>query len=227
MATVKGIRGMFGLALIALLLATLAACNASFNFSDSEPANTPSEPAVSATSPNRIQPGDGGAKGLNVSLLNYTDENIGPVYVNGEWAGGMGKHGGGTSIAGGAEVPDKWRADYKLKISWSDDALYREDPNRLYSRMVPLEPYAPRDGGFLWVAFFPNDVIKLYASAYGPGNPHWPGKKMAPGIQCVVDGFPDCQKGIAEWLKEHPTNPYTGEPWQFGNAEAALPRSRP
>ncbi len=169
----------------ALLAIALVACNDDQN-------DQGQQIATAATSPNTIQPGDGGEKGLIVSLLNYTDENIGPVYVDGDWAGNMGKHGGGTSFAGGAAVPAKWRRDYKLKISWSTDALFHQDPNKLYSRMVPLQPYGPHDGGILWVAFFPDDVIKLYVSAAGPGHPDFPAKIKYPFVQCWLDGFKDC-----------------------------------
>lgn len=181
-------------------------------------------PAVSSTSLATIQSGDGGEKSLNVSLLNYTDVNIGPVYVNGDWAGSMGKHlgaqGDGT---GGAVIPAKWRPSYRLKISWSDDELYKKDPDQLYTRMVPMEPYGLHDGGILWVVFSPHGVIKLYASSYGPGNPHWPGRKMSPGSQCLLDGFNDCDSADKDWFEEHPISPYTNKPWQFSKSKETSP----
>ncbi|MDF3837279.1 hypothetical protein P3W85_30650, partial [Cupriavidus basilensis] len=39
---------------------------------------------------------------LQVSVLNYTDDYIDEVYVNGSWSGGMVKHAGGGGFAGHA-----------------------------------------------------------------------------------------------------------------------------
>ena len=77
---------------IALLLVSLAAC---------------SQPAAEA-------PSD--SMGLGVGLLNYSDIPTGPVYVDGDWAGGVRSHGGGgllpdsrhrtaQALAAGADLP--------------------------------------------------------------------------------------------------------------------------
>jgi len=131
-------------------------------------------------------------KDLDASILNYTDDNIGQAYVDGDWVGSMGHHLGGGSIAGGAEVPYHWRPDFKLRVAWQTDALFEKNPDLLDHRMVALEPYADHDGGILWVTFLPHGVIKLYVSAYYPGNPHWPGKLENPTWQCWTDNLPNC-----------------------------------
>lgn len=129
---------------------------------------------------------------MNVRLLNYTDDGVGPVYVNGDWAGGMGKHLGGTSTAGGAGVPQKWRRDFKVDIRWQNNALYHQDRTKFFSRKVSIEPYKESDGDSLWVAFLPGDVIKLYVSGYFPGNSNFPARIDMPFVQCWKDGFKDC-----------------------------------
>lgn len=123
-------------------------------------------------------------------LLNYTDDNLGSTYVNDEWVGGMGRHLGGTSTAGGAGVPQKWRKDFKLRVSWQTDDMHDKKVRTV--RMVPIEPYKESDGDSLWVAFLPGDVIKLYVSGYFPGNSSFPAKIDMPFIQCWKDGFKDC-----------------------------------
>ncbi len=41
---------------------------------------------------------DNGMVPLQVGVLNYTDDYIGVVYVNGSWAGNMLAHGGGVAL---------------------------------------------------------------------------------------------------------------------------------
>jgi hypothetical protein len=148
--------------------------------------------AASVDAADTIQPGDGGEKGLDVRLLNYTDDNLGSTYVNDVSVGGMSKHGGGTSTAGGVAVPQKWRKDFELRISWQNDAMFEKKVRA--ERMVPIEPYRESDGGSLWVAFLPGDVVRLYVSGNFPGNPDFPAKMAMPFVQCWYDGFKDCQE---------------------------------
>jgi len=104
-----------------------------------------------------------------IGVLNYTDIPIGSVYVNGEWAGGMVPHAGGTKWIGSASVPKHWDPNFKVTIKWSDDELYEKDKKALYEKQVPVEKYPPKGGSYFYVAFFPNHEVKLYLTDWGPG----------------------------------------------------------
>ncbi|MGU2316242.1 DUF3304 domain-containing protein [Pseudomonas aeruginosa] len=124
---------------------------------------------------------------LRVTVLNYTDEYIDEVYVDGSWAANAMPHSGGGKIAGSAEVPRKRDPNYTLTIQWRDEALYEKDRRALYKREVATEPYQQDENGrmaTLFVAFFPNGVIKLYPALVGPGNRDFPGGLLAPSWEC-------------------------------------------
>ncbi|MDG3821089.1 DUF3304 domain-containing protein [Pseudomonas aeruginosa] len=130
---------------------------------------------------------DADMKSLQVSVLNYTDHYIGVVYVDGSWASNAMAHSGGGKFAGSAEVPRQWDPNYKLTIHWRDEALYEKDPQALYKREVVPEPYQMDESGrmtFLWVAFFPGDVVKLYPTWVAPDHPDFPDGLLSPKMQC-------------------------------------------
>ncbi|SOZ51285.1 conserved exported hypothetical protein [Cupriavidus taiwanensis] len=140
---------MFGFLAAALL--SLAACSKS---------EAPQASAVEE---------DDGMLGGAIGVLNYTDVPIGVVYVDGQWAGGMVANAGGTKWAGSASVPKHWDPNFKVTIKWSDDELYARDKKALYTKEVPVEKYSPEDAAFLYVAFFPNNEVKLYLTRWLPG----------------------------------------------------------
>ncbi len=107
--------------------------------------------------------------GGSIGVLNYTDIPIGVVYVNGQWAGSMVPHAGGTSWAGSISVPKQWDPNFKVTVKWSDDELYEKDKKALYVKEVPVEKYPPVDASFFYVAFYPNHEVKLYLTKWGPG----------------------------------------------------------
>ncbi|MGU2316244.1 DUF3304 domain-containing protein [Pseudomonas aeruginosa] len=124
---------------------------------------------------------------LRVTVLNYTDEYIDEVYVDGSWASNAMAHSGGGKIAGSAEIPRKRDPNYKLTIHWRDEALYEKDRKALFKREVATEPYQQDEKGrmaTLFVAFFPDDVIKLYPTFVGPDNPDFPDGLLSPKSQC-------------------------------------------
>lgn len=104
-----------------------------------------------------------------IGVLNYTDIPIGSVYVNGEWAGGMVPHAGGTKWIGSASVPKHWDPNFKVTVKWSDDELYEKDKKALYEKQVPVEKYPPKGGSYFYVAFFPNHEVKVYLTNWLPG----------------------------------------------------------
>lgn len=127
--------------------------------------------------------------GLQVRILNYRDEPLGDVYVNGIWVGGMPSHAGGTSVAGSVGLPAEWHAGLTVEVEWQDDTLYRKDHDALYGEQVRIEPYdlkndRPSD---LWLAFLPDNKIKAIASSYGPGHSKFPADWKFPFDVCVAD----------------------------------------
>lgn len=125
--------------------------------------------------------------GLTVEGLNYSDTSVGPFYVNDQWAGNALSYAGGRSVATSIGLPKVWRAGLTVTISWSNDALYAKDPKALYSRVVEIPHYNGLQGGTFWVAFLPNDQIKVYASSVGPGHPKFPDKELInPRDYCLI-----------------------------------------
>ncbi|GLX90426.1 hypothetical protein Pfra02_29940 [Pseudomonas fragi] len=130
--------------------------------------------------------------GLSVSILNYTDQPLGVVYVNDSWAGGMLIHGGGNSFAGSASLPRKWRPGLTVRVDWRDDALYQKDRDALHSAVVPVSPYTGNYPSILFVAFFPNQEIKVFPSSMGPGHPEFPEGLQRPETLCKAN--PICKE---------------------------------
>ena len=125
--------------------------------------------------------------GLSVSILNYTDQPLGVVYVNDSWAGGMLIHGGGNSFAGSASLPRKWRPGLTVRVDWQDDTLYQKDRNALHRAVVPVSPYTGNYPSILFVAFFPNQEIKVFPSSMGPGHPEFPEGLQRPETLCKAN----------------------------------------
>ncbi|WP_232346541.1 DUF3304 domain-containing protein [Cupriavidus taiwanensis] len=107
--------------------------------------------------------------GGQIGVLNYTDIPIGVVYVNGQWAGGMVANAGGTKWIGGISVPKQWDPNFKVTIKWSDDELFEKDKKALYTKEVPVEKYPPEGGSYFYVAFYPDQEVKLYLTDWLPG----------------------------------------------------------
>ncbi|MDB0508090.1 DUF3304 domain-containing protein [Ralstonia solanacearum] len=125
--------------------------------------------------------------GLSVRVLNYTDIPLGVVYVNGIWVGNTSSHSGGHSIAGAIGVPQKWHPGLTVEVEWQDDLLYEKDPNGLYKAQVPVEPYDMKYGGFLWLAFFPDNKVRAIPSSTSPGFPGFPDGLEYPFDVCMAD----------------------------------------
>lgn len=126
--------------------------------------------------------------GLSVRVLNYMDEGLGVVYVNGVWVGSMRRHAGGFGVAGAIGVSAKWQPGQTVEVEWQDDTLYLKDHDATYKANVPVEPYdvqndRPTD---LWLAFMPGNKIRAIASSYGPGHVKFPGDWKYPEDVCMA-----------------------------------------
>ena len=127
--------------------------------------------------------------GLQVQILNYMNEPLGDVYLNGIWVGGMPSHAGGTSVAGSVGLPAKWHPGLGVEVEWQDDTLYRKDRDALYKAQVAIEPYdVTKDHpAVLWLAFMSDNKIKAIASSYGPCHSKFPADWKFPFDVCVAD----------------------------------------
>ena len=125
--------------------------------------------------------------GLQVEGLNYSGVPIGDFYVNDQWAGNVGTFAGGHSVATSIGLPRVWHTGLKVTVKWRNDLLYAKDPKGLYTTVVDVPQYSDFPGGSLWVAFLPNDQIKVFASQYGPGHPQFPDPELInPRQYCLI-----------------------------------------
>ncbi len=127
------------------------------------------------------------AIGLTVEGLNYSGVPIGVFYVNDQWAGNVSTYAGGYSVATGISLPYIWHSGLKVTIKWRNDLLYAREPEGLYTTVADVPQYTGLPGGTLWVAFLPNDQIKVFASQYAPGHPQFPDPELInPRQYCLL-----------------------------------------
>ncbi|RZL61391.1 MAG: DUF3304 domain-containing protein [Variovorax sp.] len=144
--------------------------------------------------------------GLQVEGLNYSGVPIGVFYVNDRWGGNVSMYAGGGGTATAIGLPAIWAPDLKVTIKWRNDLLYDKDPQGLYTTVVPVPKYSGFRGGTFWVAFLPNDEIKVFASPYVPGHPKFPDPELInPRQYCLIR--PVCRD------KYFPGEPVP-EPWE-------------
>ncbi len=75
--------------------------------------------------------------------------------------------------------------------------LYAKDPKAMYRRVVTVDPYKPIEfsQGYLWIAFFPNGVIKTVVSNYGPTGVGFPNDWDVPARECRWGSSSACSDG--------------------------------
>ena len=142
--------------------------------------------ACSRTNDSSETKADDDTMDLKLNALNYTDIPIGVFYVNGTSGANVSSRigsGGGTIICC-VSLPKKWHPGLTVTVWWQDDILYKKDPKAMASREVAVEHYEYFSDGFLWVLFFPDDKIRIYASPWMPGFPAFPEGLQAPNEAC-------------------------------------------
>ena len=161
--------------LVPLMVASLA-ISACSRASDSSSLQAPE-----VASPTQDEP-----MGLKLNGLNYTEVPIGDFYVNGTWGAAIRSRIGswGSKVICCVSLPHEWHPGLTVMVQWQDDNLYKKDPDAMAHREVPVEKYEYFSDGFLWVLFFPNDKIRVYASQWGPGAPDFPEGLQEPGESC-------------------------------------------
>ena len=164
---------------LALLVVASLAVSACSRATDSSSSASPNSASTTAQA-------DNDTLGLNLNGLNYTEVPIGDFYVDGTWGAAIPSRIGswGSRVICCVSLPRKWHPGLTVTVQWQDDNLYKENPDAMASRVVPVEPYSPFFDGFLWVLFFPGDKIKVYTSNYAPGHPAFPEGLQQPGESC-------------------------------------------
>ena len=125
----------------------------------------------------------------SISGYNYTIEGIQEFYVNGAWGGAISIGGGGGSSVCCIMLPKKWTPGLSATVTWvrSDcqgDRINRCPnggdtwPHKTLEATVPIEPY---DRPYTtYVAFLPNDEVKIYVTPMGLISPKHPAKLGMP-----------------------------------------------
>lgn len=124
---------------------------------------------------------------MGIGLLNYTDEEINEVYVDGTWAANVTKH---TSVTGtgSAYTPAFYDPSYKIKVRWRNESLFKIDEKSLFEKEVVPEPPQKDSIGrmtWLWIAFFPDGSVKIYPAWVSAGHPDFPDGLQDPKEECL------------------------------------------
>lgn len=128
----------------------------------------------------------------SIAGYNYTNEGIQEFYVNGAWGGGISIGGGGGSFVCCIMLPKKWTPGLSATVKWvrSDcqgDRVKRcprgtggngWQPDKALEATVPIEPYDRPDTTY--VAFLPNDEVKIYVTPMGLLSSKHPAKLGRP-----------------------------------------------
>lgn len=121
----------------------------------------------------------------SISGYNYTIEGIQEFYVNGQWGGNLGIGDGGGSNVCCVNLPKKWTPGLSATVTWRRSDCGGQGPgnercpiggDKWYFKnleaTVPIESY---DRPYtMYVAFLPNDEVKIYVTPVGLRNPNHP-----------------------------------------------------
>ena len=129
--------------------------------------------------------------GGSVVGLNYTGEGIQWFLVDGAGGGGVNRYGISGDVCC-AMYPRKWTPELKVTVKWvrSDCEGQRQLctlelikqgikwPYKSVEKTVPIEKYT--EPGEVYVAFLPNDEVRVYISNVGVKNKAFPGNLGIP-----------------------------------------------
>jgi hypothetical protein len=129
----------------------------------------------------------------SISGYNYTIEGIQEFYVNGAWGSNLGVGDGGGSDVCCITLPKKWTPGLSATMEWrrtdcGDGEITSEHPrcpiggdcwpHKSLKATVPIEPY---DRVYTtYVAFLPNDEVKIYVTPMGLRSSDHPAKLGVP-----------------------------------------------
>ena len=113
--------------------------------------------------------------GAAVVGLNYTGEGIQWFSVDEGGGGGINPYGiSGTVCC--VMYPRKWTPDLKVKVKWERSDGREPDGKdwkmKVIEKTVPIEKYT--EAGEVYVAFLPNDDVRIYVYHGVPNGPPFP-----------------------------------------------------
>lgn len=125
---------------------------------------------------------------VSISGYNYTIEGIQEFYVNGQWGGNVSIGAGGGSNVCCVNLPKKWQPGLSAEVTWRRSDCGGSGPGnercpigkrpwapaKTLKATVPIDFYDSPDG--MYVAFLPNDEVKIFVSRMGLSNPNHPAK---------------------------------------------------
>jgi len=127
----------------------------------------------------------------SIAGYNYTIEGIQEFYVNGAWGGGISIGGGGGSYVCCIMLPKTWTPGLSATVTWRRSDCGGNGPGnercpiggdtwhfKNLEATVPIEPY---DRPYTtYVAFLPNDEVKIYVTPMGLLSSKHPAKLGMP-----------------------------------------------
>ena len=129
----------------------------------------------------------------SIAGYNYTNEGIQEFYVNRAWGGAISIGGGGGSYICCIILPKKWTPGLSATVTWRRSDCGGSGPgnercpfgtggegwhNKTLEATIPIEPYDHPDTTY--VAFLPNDEVKIYVTPMGLLSPKHPAKLGRP-----------------------------------------------
>ena len=125
---------------------------------------------------------------VSISGYNYTIEGIQEFSVNGQWGGSVSIGAGGGSNVCCVMLPKKWQSGLTAEVEWRRSDCGGSGPGnercpigkrpwapaKTLKKTIPIEFYDRPYG--MYVAFLPNDEVKIYVTLAGLDNPEHPAK---------------------------------------------------
>ena len=113
--------------------------------------------------------------GGSIVGLNYTGEGIQWFLVDGAGGGGVNRYGISGDVCC-ATYPRKWTPELKVTVKWERSDGREPDGKRWklksVEKTVPIEKYT--EPGEVYVAFLPNDEVRVYVWHGVPNGPDFP-----------------------------------------------------
>lgn len=120
------------------------------------------------------RPSDKGAG--SIVAVNYTAHGIQWFRIDGAQGSSLGAYRGGGGYECCVTYPKSWSPNFKVTVQWErSDGL---EPGGTRFRMKEIEKVVSfekyESGGNVYVLFLPEDVVKIFVSEVGVGNPNFP-----------------------------------------------------
>lgn len=116
-------------------------------------------------------------KPLEVSLMlaiaNYSSDGLGAVYINEVWAAGMLPKSSGNPGTCCVSLPRIWKPGTKVRVAYRTTSMFLRDEKSFVERDVLVPYYPPFFDGALYFLYFPDDQVRVVATASMVGYPNF------------------------------------------------------